>query len=92
MSLKQTLGNFFPLILMVGLMIYIVYSGQRKEKKKKEQLMGALAKDMKVRTIGGVLGKVDEVRQNDVVLVIDERSNARITFSKSAIASIETGD
>ncbi len=43
-----------------------------------------------MQTIGGVIGSVVEVKPDYVVLKVDESSNTRITFSRSAIQQILT--
>ena len=78
-------------MLILGVMmvwIFSMFSGQRREKKKKKELLASLAKGKKVQTVGGVLGTVVEVRENEVVLKVDENSNTRIKFSRSAIQTV----
>jgi len=38
-----------------------------------------------VQTIGGILGTVIEAREGDVLLKVDESSNTKIRFARSAI-------
>jgi len=82
-------GGFMLLLLavMVG-MILISMLGGRKEKKKKAQMMAAMAKGDRVQTIGGILGHVVEVRENDVLLKVDENANTKIRFAKSAVQTV----
>ena len=84
----QDIVNMFPFIIIFGLVLYMMYSNSRKEKKKKEELLSALKKDSRVQTIGGICGTVVEVRDNEVLLNVDPANNTRITFTKSAIASV----
>ena len=39
----------------------------------------------RVQTIGGILGKVVEAEETKVLLKVDESSNTKIWFSRSAI-------
>jgi preprotein translocase subunit YajC len=41
-----------------------------------------------VQTIGGILGAVVEVRDEDVVLKVDESSNTKIRVIRDAIKSV----
>jgi len=44
-----------------------------------------LKKNDKVRTIGGILGTIVDVRGDEVVLKVDESNNTKIRISTSAI-------
>jgi len=53
-------------------------------------MISAIKKHDRVQTIGGVIGSVVEVKPDYIVLKVDESSNTRITFSRSAIAQVLT--
>jgi preprotein translocase subunit YajC len=76
------------LILVVGFMIVMSMMGSRREKRRREALLSAVKRHDRVQTIGGVIGSVVEVKPNTVVLKVDESSNTRITFARSAIQQI----
>ena len=50
--------------------------------------MSAIKKHDRVQTIGGVIGAIVEVKPDEVVLKVDESSNTRITFARSAIQQV----
>ncbi len=52
-------------------------------------MIEAVEKGDRVVTIGGILGTVISVQDHEVTLKVDENSNAKIRFQKSAIASVE---
>jgi preprotein translocase subunit YajC len=81
--------NILLLILPI-LVLMVVFSAvaQRKEKKKREALLSAVKKHDRVLTSGGVIGSVVETSSDTVVLKVDENSNVRMTFSRSAIQQI----
>jgi preprotein translocase subunit YajC len=79
------------LFLMLGLLVLmIVFStmGPRREKKRREAMLSTIAKHDRVQTVGGVIGSIVEVKPDSVVLKVDESSNTRITFAKSAIQQV----
>ena len=78
------------MFLIVGLLIFwvFIFNGPRKEKKKRAQMLAALSKNDRVVTIGGIIGTVVEMKENEVVLKVDESSNTRMRFSRSAIQSV----
>ena len=84
-------GGLGPLVWLPVLLIFMwlmMALPGRKEKKRREQMMAALGKGDKVITIGGQLGTVDQVRDNEVVLRIDENSNTKARFTKAAIQQV----
>lgn len=89
-SFMQQIVAMFPFILIFGMMFFIIFSNGRKEKKKKAELLSSLKKDLKIQTIGGITGTIEEVRDNEVLVNVDPGSNTKITFSKTAISSIVT--
>ena len=83
----DNLGMLLP-FLLIGVFLFILMGGNRREKKKRQAILESLKKGDKVLTIGGEFGTVVEVRDTDVVLKVDENSNTRIRYSRSAIQSV----
>lgn len=87
----QAPSMFGPLMFITLFMVVIIFfqiMGARREKKKRETLLSALKKGDKVLTIGGQIGTVDQVKDTEVILRVDENSNARARFTRSAIQQI----
>jgi preprotein translocase subunit YajC len=78
----------FLLLVVIGGMIIFSMFGSRKQKKKREQMLGGLTKSDRVQTIGGIIGSVVEVKSDTVVVLIDEGSKIRMTFSRAAIQQV----
>ena len=78
----------FPLVLMGGIFYFLLIRPQSKEKKRRAQLLSGLKKNDRVVTIGGILGTVTSVRDDEVTLKVDESSNTKITFSRASIQRI----
>jgi preprotein translocase subunit YajC len=82
-------GGF--LFLLLGLMVFMLLlssMGQRKEKKRRAQLLNSLAKHDRVQTMGGVIGTITEIRGDEVVVKVDESTNTKIRFAKSAVQTV----
>jgi len=47
-----------------------------------------MKKGDKVQTIGGVFGTIVDVRDNEVVVKVDESSNVKIRFNRAAIKEV----
>lgn len=78
---------FFILPILV-LMVVFSALAQRKEKKRREALLSAVKKHDRVLTSGGIIGSVVETTADTVVLKVDENSNVRMTFARSAVQQI----
>ena len=88
------MGPDFLLILVLIVGVFIIFSlfGSRKQKKQREHMLSAIKKHDTVQTIGGVIGSIVEVKNDQVVLKVDESSNTRITFARSAIQQVLNSD
>lgn len=80
------------LLIFLALMFGMTMFGQRKEKKKRAALLSAMKKNDRIVTIGGVIGTVVEVKDNEVIVKVDESNNTRMRFSRSAIQGIINED
>jgi len=85
-------GNSFLVVLVLMFVVMIVFSfmGQRRDRKKREAMIGAVKKHDTVQTVGGVIGSVVEVKTDTIVLKVDESANTRITFARSSIQQVLT--
>ncbi len=88
-SAPPLLDSFLPMVLLfvVVIIVFSIFS-QRKEKKRRDAMLGGIRKHDTVQTIGGVVGSIVEVKDDQVVLKVDESSNTRITFARSAIQQV----
>jgi preprotein translocase subunit YajC len=78
-------NQMFPIALGVLIFYFILIRPQRNKDKEKQKLLSALKRGDRVQTIGGVLGRVVEAHDNEVVVKVDESNNTKITFARTAI-------
>lgn len=78
------------IVLMVAVMLVFTMWSSRRERRRREAIINAIKKHDRVQTIGGVIGSVVEVKPDYVVLKVDESSNTRITFARSAVQQVLT--
>lgn len=80
-------GGGLIFIMLGGLVLMMFWSSRsrRKQQAKKQEMLDSLKKGQKVISIGGIVGTVIEVRAKDVTLKVDETSNVRMRFVRSAI-------
>lgn len=84
-------GNMTFLFVMVGMLVLMIAMSAmtgRKEKKRRAEMLSSLGTHDRVQTIGGVIGTIVSIRDDEVVLRVDDASNVRITFAKSAVSGV----
>lgn len=94
-SPQAPMGGHLFLALMLGLIVFMFMTarGQKKrEKRQREQMHARMSKNDRVLTIGGVIGTIISVKDNEVVVKVDESTNTKMTFIKTAIQRIITDD
>ena len=81
-------GLFLPLILILVIFWVLIFLPKRREDKRRRELLSSLKKGDRVQTIGGILGTLVELRENEVILKVDESSNVRLRLNRSAIQAV----
>lgn len=91
-GLAGTLMQLAPIILMFVVLYFIMFRGQRKEERRRKDLLAELKKGDRVMTIGGLIGRVVSIDGDEVVLKVDESANVKETYRKSAIQEVLVAD
>jgi len=85
------MGGMEPMLIILvvfgGIILFSVF-GQRKEKKRRARMLSSIKKNDSVQTIGGVIGSVVEVKNETVVIRVDDRADTRMTFSRAAVQQV----
>ncbi len=89
---QNPMGLMIGMVLFVGVFFFFSSRTQKKERQKKADLLAGIKKNDRVMTIGGVLGTVVNVKENEVVLKIDEGTNTRMTVIKRSVQRIILSD
>jgi preprotein translocase subunit YajC len=82
---RSTLMNFLPLVLIFVLMYFLLFRGPRKKQQQHKQMVQSLERNDKVRTIGGIIGTIVDVKGDEITLKVDESNNTKIRIASSAI-------
>ncbi len=77
-----------PLIIIIVVFWWVMSRGQRKKQQQYAQMLAALKRNDRVQTVGGIIGTVVDVRDDEVVLKVDETNNVKVRFARSAIKEI----
>jgi preprotein translocase subunit YajC len=78
-------------IVMVGLWLFMQKSKKGQDQQRKDML-SQLKRGDRIQTIGGILGTVVEAREDEVIVKVDESSNTKIHFARSAIHKVIEAD
>ena len=80
-------------ILIFAAMYFILIRPQRKKQKEEDAMRSSIEIGDDVTTIGGIVGKVIAIRDDDETFVLETGSDkTRIRFKKWAISSVDTPD
>jgi len=77
--------NFVPIILLVIVFYFFMFRSKKGEQHKREEMLKTLKKGDEVQTIGGEFGRVMDTKDDRVLLKVDESSNTKIWYARSAI-------
>ena len=77
------------LVLMVGVFYFMLIRPENKRKKEAEQMRSSVRKGDKVTTIGGIVGTVVDVKENNIVIETSA-DQVRVEFAKWALSTNET--
>lgn len=81
--------QFLPFILIIAVFWFLLIKPQRKQQQERERLISNIRKSDHVITSGGLYGIVDRIKDNEVILKIDEKNDVRVRVAKSAIVGVE---
>jgi preprotein translocase subunit YajC len=90
--LFTTLQQLGPILIMVVIFLFLMNRSKKKTDKGRTDMLSQLKKGDEVQTIGGILGKVMEAREDKVLVKVDENSNTKIWFSRTAIHRVVGAD
>jgi preprotein translocase subunit YajC len=82
-SMMTTLVTF---VLIILIFYFLMIRPQKKKDKEAREMLNAMKKGDKVEPIGGIHGTVIAVKEQTVIVKVDD--NTRLEFSKSAISQV----
>ena len=83
------MSTVIMMVAMLGIFYFMLIRPENKRKKEAEQMRSSVRKGDKITTIGGIVGTVVDVKENNVV-VETSADQVRIELAKWAISSNET--
>ena len=87
-KLVQSLGPMLPIILVMLVFVYMTTRTRKRQERQKKDMLSAMKRGDRIQTIGGILGNVVEVRDDRILLKVDESNNTKVWFARSAILRV----
>jgi len=84
--------SMMVLIIGFGVVWFVMILPKRKQDKERQNMLTNMKRGDEVQTIGGIIGKVVDPKEDRVLVKVDESSNTKIWFSRSAIAKVTAED
>jgi len=77
--------NLIFLGLMFLVFYMLIFRGPRKKQQEHQKMVKSLKKNDKVRTIGGIIGTIVDIKDDEITLKVDEANNTKIKVAPSAV-------
>ncbi|TLS53562.1 preprotein translocase subunit YajC [Paenibacillus antri] len=82
------LMSLLPFVLMFAIFYFLLIRPQQKRAKTRNMMLANVKKGDKVVTVGGMHGKIVELTDDTMVLLVNDTT--RLTFNRSAIDTVVT--
>jgi preprotein translocase subunit YajC len=82
----QLITTFVTFGLVIAIFYFLIIRPQNKRQKETKRMLEALKKGDRVSTIGGIRGLVQSVKDDTVVIKVDDQ--VKLEFSKSAVSNV----
>jgi preprotein translocase subunit YajC len=81
-------------VLLIVLVVYMAMMmlPKRRQDKERQNMLSNMKRGDEIQTIGGIIGKVVEAREDRVLVKVDESSNSKIWFTRGSIARVTAED
>jgi preprotein translocase subunit YajC len=85
---NNPLTMFLPFVAIIAIFYFLIIRPQSKKQKETQRMLSALKKGDKIVTIGGIHGTIQAVKEQTVIVKVDE--DTKLEFSRSAISNVVT--
>jgi preprotein translocase subunit YajC len=72
--------------------MFFMFQGPRKRQKEQQKMMQSLKKNDRVQTVGGIRGTIVDIRDDEIVLKVDESNNTKLRVIPAAISKLASDD
>ena len=85
-SFGGSIMSLLPMLIVMGVLIYFMWRGQKKEQKRRQEMIEGVKVGDSVLTIGGIAGEVVGVKEDRFIVKIAE--NVKIEIIKTAVSGV----
>ncbi len=82
------LSMLLPFILMFVVMYFLILRPQKRKDKDRKSLLSRIKKNDKVVTSGGIHGIIISVRENEVILRVDDAKDVKVKVDRTSIVAV----
>jgi preprotein translocase subunit YajC len=74
-------------VVMLCIIVFYIFmiKNKKSQESSRKSMLDQLKRGDRIQTIGGILGTVIEAKEDEVLVKVDESSNTKIRFARSAI-------
>jgi preprotein translocase subunit YajC len=84
---REAFPMFLPfLIIIMVVWVFLVILPQRRERKKRDEMLANIKKGDSIITMGGIHGIITNVKDDTVMVKVDD--NVKLEFSRGAISQV----
>ena len=91
-NFAQQIVPLIPIILIAIVFFYMTTGTKRKQEKTRKAMIDALKRGDRVQTVGGILGTIVSSDGDEIVVKVDESTNTKLRFVRSAIYQVVTDE
>ncbi|MCK4295564.1 MAG: preprotein translocase subunit YajC, partial [Candidatus Marinimicrobia bacterium] len=77
---------FLPFILIIVVLYLLMIRPQAKKQKEKQRMLKDLQPGDEILTIGGIIGKIEGVKEKENILILRVSKDVKLNLSRSAVA------
>ena len=82
---REMKATDFILPAALVLLMIFMFRAPQKQKKEKQKILNALNKNDKIMTNSGIYGTIIDIRDDHIILKVDESTNTKIKIAKEAV-------
>ncbi len=82
------LMSFLPLILLIFIFYFLLIRPQQKKQRELQKMISALKKGDRIVTIGGIIGEVNSIQDDYIVIRVGEDGSNKMEILKSAVSGL----
>jgi preprotein translocase subunit YajC len=84
--LPDNILSFAPFVILIVLFYFMLIRPQTQQQKKRKELLDSLREGNKIRTIGGIYGTIEKIKDDELTVRIAE--NVKIRLARFGVESV----